>query len=532
MKYSFKTALLCCSCYLALLALSLVPPQTIWGVELRRASILSDVVNFTADEEVAVELTLEIDEQEYEVNLEQVRQAVTAVEVSPSQAQSSYAWHAEGEEDLSAQNSKLLLSGASGAKLPLRLIPDGEITPIEDYDSLEVSALKRLYTKLLSPDSLVRIAVLGDSFIEADILTADLREALQTRFGGCGSGFTPIHSPLTVYRKTIKTNAKGWSSHNVMQRRKTPESLASLFSISGWISVPERGASTTWTTTAVRQHIDSCSRVKLHFVAKNDAQLSVSINGEEPHLFDVDGAEGLRQVEVEHPNIRSVSLVITKGESGFIGYGAYFESAAGVSVDNYSVRSNNGQAMFWTSPAINAQIGKALGGYDLVVLQYGLNIMQSGVNNYTRYSQQVEKMVAYAQSCFPGAAVVVMGVSDRSIKKDGSYKPMSEATHLTQYQRTAAQKAGVGFWDTYSAMQQQGGMVNFVSQGWAAKDFTHINFNGGRQVAWALVDALVEQVEVERAKIVVRTEHEPLIDSLANQTISSELQRPLNQGVR
>ena len=35
-----------------------------------------------------------------------------------------------------------------------------------------------------SEDNMVRIAVFGDSFIEADIFTADLREMLQKRFGG------------------------------------------------------------------------------------------------------------------------------------------------------------------------------------------------------------------------------------------------------------------------------------------------------------------------------------------------------------
>lgn len=88
------------------------------------------------------------------------------------------------------------------------------------------------------------------------------------------------------------------------------------------------------------------------------------------------------------------------GAEDFVGYGAVFEGR-GVVVDNYSVRSNNGQAMFWTNPSVNAQINAML-GYDLVVLQYGLNIMQPGVKNYTNYAGQIEKMIAYVRQCFPG----------------------------------------------------------------------------------------------------------------------------------
>lgn len=48
-----------------------------------------------------------------------------------------------------------------------------------------------------------------------------------------------------------------------------------------------------------------------------------------------------------------------------------------MTVDNYSIRSNNGQALFGTNPSVNAQID-AFAEYDLVILQYGLNIMQEG----------------------------------------------------------------------------------------------------------------------------------------------------------
>ena len=43
----------------------------------------------------------------------------------------------------------------------------------------------------------VRIAYFGDSYIEGDILTADLRAYLQQHFGGCGVGFVDIASPFT-----------------------------------------------------------------------------------------------------------------------------------------------------------------------------------------------------------------------------------------------------------------------------------------------------------------------------------------------
>ncbi|MFR9534906.1 MAG: hypothetical protein SNG49_08715 [Rikenellaceae bacterium] len=526
MDYTKRAALLCCTCYLVLLAISFIPPQTAFGLELRRANVLSNIVSFSEDN-LAENVELVIDTEEYEVDFEAVEQALEAVNNQKESADQSVTWSSETidslyidvAEEAEAEAEKI----AEKPFTPVRLLEGIEIVAIENFDTVELTSLSRFYRKMLSPDSLVRIAVLGDSFIEADILTADLREALQSQYGGCGAGFAPMHSPLTQYRKTVSTNAKGWTSHNVMQHKSTPAPYNTLFPISGWVSLPSAGASTTWEASSARKHLDSCKCVKLHFLARNSCSVEVAINGGESRTFDFDASEALRQIELHGQNIRSVTMRVVKGHEGFVGYGAHFEGDRGVVVDNYSVRSNNGQAMFWTSAAINAQIDKNLGGYDLVILQYGLNIMQSGVNRYTSYSEQVEKMISYSKKCFPNAAVIVLGVSDRSTKKNGAYEPMSEAQSMTEYQRQAAENQGANFWSTYAAMQAQGGMSRFVVNGWAAKDYTHINFAGGKQVAWALVDAMNQGVVAEREKMVVKIEYEPIIDSLQSEIFQQQL---------
>ena len=131
----------------------------------------------------------------------------------------------------------------------------------------------------------------------------------------------------------------------------------------------------------------------------------------------------------------------------------------GVVVDNYSIRSNNGQAMFWTSPTVNAQINEML-GYDLVILQYGLNILEPGIRSFAKYGEQIEKMIAYIRQCFPTAAVLVMSVSDRSVKSDSGFVPMDSAPYMAAAQRQAAQNSGAAFWSAYDAMQSLGGWRN------------------------------------------------------------------------
>lgn len=71
------------------------------------------------------------------------------------------------------------------------------MTCIEDYSDSTLRGMTPFYRaldELAANPRLVRIAYFGDSFIEADILTADLRAMLQERYGGCGVGFVTITS--------------------------------------------------------------------------------------------------------------------------------------------------------------------------------------------------------------------------------------------------------------------------------------------------------------------------------------------------
>ena len=296
---------------------------------------------------------------------------------------------------------------------------------------------------------------MGDSFVEGDILSSDLREKLQLRFGGSGAGFAPMASPLTGFRRTIKTQSKGWDSYNIMQRRNTPAAISDYYYISGWLCQPSDGASVRWEGSSDRACLDSCRTARILFVSRDDSRIEVTVNDRDNRTFDIEGSPAVRQIVV-HDDIRSLSFKVLSGAAGAIGYGAIFESAPGVVVDNYSIRSNNGQAMFWTSPTVNAQINEML-GYDLVILQYGLNILEPGIRSFAKYGEQIEKMIAYIRQCFPTAAVLVMSVSDRSVKSDSGFVPMESAPYMAAAQRQAAQNSGAAFWSAYDAMQSLGG---------------------------------------------------------------------------
>lgn len=543
--YTSRTFLFAMATLVVLMAISVIPPIEAGGISLRRANILSDLIRFDSDKAPAAEPAQpEIDVEEFHVDMEEVERQVARVaqEASPTGDGTSASWQGIFEQQpveadttltdtFAADSLEAHRRAVAEADFSALLPADTLITPVEEFFEGEgPSPLQRLYDKLLDGSQPVRIAFMGDSFVEGDILTADLREMLQETFGGGGVGFVPAASPFTGFRQTVKTTSKGWTPYNIMQRKSVPDPYAGDFFVSGWVAAATDGASTRWDMTSRRRHLEECSRARLLFISRSPSQVSVTLNDGEVRTFGFEGDEVVRQIVVEEPQIRSLEMKVERGADGFTAYGADFDDLKGVSVDNFSIRSNNGQAMFWTSPSVNAQIN-SMRPYDLVILQYGLNIMQADRHDYSLYAEQVEKMIRFVRSCFPQAAVVVMGVSDRSQRGEDGIVPMESARDLSQWQRSAAEACGAAYWDTYGAMQRLGGMTSFVDNGWAGKDYTHINYAGGAQVARALFHGLLQGVQrhieymreaIERQRPVIA---EPLDDiaPAGTDTLDAEL---------
>lgn len=308
-------------------------------------------------------------------------------------------------------------------------------------------------------------------------------------------GFVPCDIPFTTVRTSVKRDAKGWNSYSIMKHKSVPESLRDRFFASGYIAEGGAGATVTWRSVDKFATLDSCTKARVLLMARDTSTIELTIiNNNDTLTRDMTLApsERLQHIEIES-YINSLKLKVKSGK--IICYGASLEGGGGVVIDNFSVRSNNGHAIYNMNKTLCNDADNAL-HYDLVVLQYGLNIMQPGQRKFTKYQEQLCTMIDYAKAYFPNAAIMVLGVSDRWIKDEesGSYVSIGSVDAMTSHQRAAAESCGATFWNTSAAMERLGGMPTFVANGWAAGDYTHINFAGGRRIAIALADALHQQV--------------------------------------
>lgn len=484
------------SVVLGVMALGIIPPFKMFGMLTERVDILSELRPESAVGEEAEEYIADIERLELELAT-MIVDSVAIVDTLPELPTTRYEWIVE---QAAMRERRALRSDE------FRIDTTKQVIAIEDFDTLEHGKFDRFIQKLADGED-VRIAFMGDSFIEGDILTSDFRAIMQEQFGGRGVGFVACDIPFATVRKSVKRSSTGWTAYSVMKPKSLPERVKDKFFVSGYVAEGKAGATTRWSATDVFSTLDSCSRARVLLYSRDSSSVVVEVNDTLRQSFDIEGADMLRELYVEAP-VSSLRVKVDRGE--VICYGASLEGQGGVVVDNFSVRSNNGHAIFGTSAKINRQADDML-GYDLVVLQYGLNIMQKGQRGYSNYRDQLRDMIAYAERCFPNAAIMVMGVSDRWVKSEetSKYEPIGSVNALSSYQRAAADSTKVAFWSTAKAMEKLGGMPKFVANGWAAKDYTHINFYGGKRIAEELAEAIISEVYalvVEREQEAARLE--------------------------
>lgn len=388
-------------------------------------------------------------------------------------------------EDLSTP-TKIEVALATESNSPSDIGSDRLESTIENS-----AALSSFFDKLSHVNSLnrpVRIAVLGDSFIEGDILTQDLREMFQDRFGGCGVGFMPMAMAISSYRRTVKHNYSGWTTHCI-----STASMRKNYTISSYTFTPSDGSTSRFEVKNSKRHLDSFLRARLLLVNSKESKIEVRVNDKRTQQFTPAQSPTMQQIIVADDSIGSIDFTFYQSDAMTV-YGVYLDGVSGVAVDNYSVRGNSGISLSSTSATLLSQFN-TLQPVDLIILQYGLNVVQADVRNYDQYTKQMQASIEHLSSCFPSASILVLSVPDRSHLTAGGWKTMPGITAMERAQRKMAARCNVAFWSIMNSMQQIGGMGTFVSNGWAAKDYIHLSHKGGKVIATKLFNAMMESYE-------------------------------------
>lgn len=359
-----------------------------------------------------------------------------------------------------------------------------QMTPfIVDY-SPDRMGLKHFFTQLRRRSSLgrpVRIAVLGDSFVEADIFTDAIRLGLQDQFGGGGVGLMGMASGVAGYRQSIRHEQRAWVDISLMDKGGRKHTLL------GHLFEPKGGA---WASYRVPSGGRPFDEATLYYYSPSGTSLSVDVTSEtkEVELEETDTPLSSRTLyrgsEVEQLKLSQSSL-----PSGFVSYGIALERSEGISLDNMSLRGSSGLHLAGLDAELNRAFAKVR-PYDLIILQYGLNVANAKQKNYKGYAAKMHKSILHLRELYPEADVMLMGVSDRAQRAAGELRTMAAIELLEIEQRAVAESLGLTYFSLLDAMRSLGGVVEMSRRGEVSKDYTHLSHKGGKRLASVFLAAL------------------------------------------
>lgn len=331
----------------------------------------------------------------------------------------------------------------------------------------------------------VRIAYFGDSMIEGDLITSNLRDSLQDFFGGAGVGFVPVTSVVASFRTTIiHTFSTDWKDYHY---RNSPPSNVTL-GLSGH-TFYSGGNSWVRYSPVRKPHLDKFREVSVLYGPTPPG--TVTINDK---AYTLSGSAPVNRLDFQQDTAKSSVTLRFSGETTPF-YGLCFESDSGIYVDNYSFRGISGIELGHLSAAMIRRMQQER-PYDLVVMHYGANVLfRPELTDYSWYERPMKKVIDSLQKDLPAASFLVIGTADKSYKKADKYITAPGVEALLKVQHDMAARHGTAYWNLFAAMGGEGSMVRWVEGDtvMANKDYTHFNRTGAGKVASLLYKAIMNE---------------------------------------
>ncbi|WP_298952098.1 hypothetical protein [uncultured Nonlabens sp.] len=356
-----------------------------------------------------------------------------------------------------------------------------------------INNLKRFFEKLYeldqSKEGKIRIAYYGDSMIDGDLIVQDFRSSLQTRFGGSGVGFVSIKSESARSRYSVKHYASGnWTQRNYMKART--DSLP--YGVNGAIFFPvDSTASVKYLASGIKNSYRLNSPRLFYGPATDNTLLKVTKEKDTTfNTIALKGKNGLNTVNLSSKNLKKIELDFSGAQNTPI-YGIDFSDATGIAVDGFSSRGNSGLPLSILNIGQMRKFDQVL-SYDLIILQFGANVLTHKSKNYNWYSSRMTKVIHHLQQAFPDADILILGTADKGTKFENIIKTDTSVVKLLRAQQHYAAKTESGFMSLFHLMGGVNTMPIWTDQKLANDDFTHFSSRGSRKIGRMIYGSLME----------------------------------------
>ena len=366
--------------------------------------------------------------------------------------------------------------------------PDRIYLPDDDYTFFD--PVFRAFERARLEGRTVRVVHYGDSQIELDRISSNLREALQTRFGGRGTGMFPALTN-TPMASISRSSSGGFISYTMFgdsttrragHRRYGPLAQVTGFTGTGTVSLRAQKLKSTL------EHVRTFQSVSILYGRASD-DFTVTAQSDTLKPAPVTRARG-GVTWVTWTFSRPVEKATLKLDGSAEIYGVSTDGTAGVTVDNVPMRGSTGHIL----TRIDKDLMKAsfeLDGTRLVILQFGGNFVPAARSSkaISGYMDKVREQIAYYREVAPAAKILFIGPSDMaSTTEEGRIVSYRHLPELVDSLKAVSLAADVAYWDLYRMMGGQNSMAQWVrhSPAYAGPDYVHFTPAGAKLVGETL----------------------------------------------
>ena len=363
--------------------------------------------------------------------------------------------------------------------VPQKVIP---VAPKIAVDSITDSRifLQSFYASLAeSEHRVVRVLHYGDSQIEEDRMTQQIREALQARYGGSGAGLLPLAQtiPSLTVRQQIRMNGRTVQAAQGPRRYmvyglKRDQRADGLYGVMGQVAVLN--------DSLVKGSEDVTAICKPLIPSAQYSEWSVFADTSVRYSFAGD-------------------TVFLAGKGNV--YGLSQQSEKGVIVDNIPMRGCLG-LVFTKMDREQLETFYREQNVQLIIMQFGGNAIPFNENPGTISGivKGLREQVQYIRSCAPQASILFIGPSDMLTQIDGEWTTYPMVPYMDKLLRKMALEENIAYFSLYRWMGGAGSMKHWQEIGLAGSDGVHFHRSGARKAGKAVAEWILEGMEESRDK--------------------------------
>lgn len=368
----------------------------------------------------------------------------------------------------------------------------------ENQIAFSAKHLARFFGKLraleLGQLNKVRVVHIGDSHIQADVLTGEVRHLLQDRFGDAGRGLLfPYQVAGTNAPADLRSNSPNtWKvKRNVFPDIPLPVGVSGItlrtFQPDFLLTLGLN--KTFYGTISPFDKVTVFSGYGTHHSlvrVKGQAYMSRMLLG------TTDEPVSTLMVEAYLPNLTTtLTLEGYKGapnQTQFTFYGLSVEKSQERGVLYHSIGVNGAQFKHYNQSRYFIHQLKALKP-DLVILSLGTNEITSGGFGPASFGREVLSLVTSIRNQIPGADILLTTPPDVLRRRS---EPIKEAKIAGETLMQVAKEQGLACWDLLEVMGGTGAMKSWYAQGLASEDRVHFSYKGYRLQGELFFQALMD----------------------------------------